>query len=104
MTAAPEPFKEVRTPLYVALVLYLFLELAYYFVGDFSPEPYYKYVWGSAFGLFTAGIWAKNAGWIPLSLCTGSSCSPGGGSCPGLPVNEHMTGINLNHCCLMDKR
>ena len=60
-------FDEVRTPLYVALILYLLLELAYYFVGDFSPAPYYKYVWGSAFVLFTAAIWSKNR-WLDTAV------------------------------------
>ena len=52
-------FDEVRVPLYVALILYLLLELAYYFAGNFSPASYYKYVWATAFGLFVTAAWAR---------------------------------------------
>ena len=52
-------FAEVRVPLYAALILYLLLELAYYFVGHFSPAGYYKYVWVTGFGLFVAAAWAR---------------------------------------------
>ena len=49
-------FDEIRLSFYSALILYLFLELAYYTVGEFSPASYYHYVWVTGVALFSAGI------------------------------------------------
>lgn len=49
-------FDEIRVPFYSALILYLFLELAYYAVGEFAPASYYYYVWVTGFLLFSGGI------------------------------------------------
>jgi hypothetical protein len=38
-------FDNARRSYYLALILMLFLELAQYAMGEFSPPGYYAYVW-----------------------------------------------------------
>ena len=45
-------FSQIRRPFYAALVLYLFLELAYYQAGDLIKPSYYNYVWLARLGDF----------------------------------------------------
>ena len=52
-------FDEIRKPLYLAMILMLFLEAAQYSVGDFSPPGYYGFFWLTAFLLLSAAIWMK---------------------------------------------
>ena len=54
-----QTFDEIRFPFYIALTLYLFLELAYSAVGQFAPAGYYYSVWMTGLLLFMAGIAAK---------------------------------------------
>jgi cation transport ATPase len=52
-------FDGARKSYYLALIIMLFLELAHYSVGKFEPPGYYGYVWGFAFLLLAAAIWAR---------------------------------------------
>lgn len=52
-------FDGARKSYYLALIIMLFLELAHYSVGEFEPPGYYGYVWGFAFLLLSAAIWAR---------------------------------------------
>ncbi|MEM7282238.1 MAG: hypothetical protein AAF438_11490 [Pseudomonadota bacterium] len=52
-------FGQIRRPFYAALVLYLFLELAYYQAGDLVKPVYYNFVWLAALGIFCAAGWLR---------------------------------------------
>ena len=52
-------FDNARQSYYLALILMLFLELAQYSMGEFSPPSYYGFVWVFALVLLCGGIWIK---------------------------------------------
>ena len=52
-------FEETRKSYYLALIVMLFLEIAHYSVGDFSPPGYYGFFIFLAIVLLAAGIWMK---------------------------------------------
>ena len=58
-------FAQIRRPFYAALVLYLFLELAYYQAGKLPKPDYYQYVWITGLVLFGAAGWFRKR-WLDV--------------------------------------